>query len=107
MKKQRDILLIMAVCVLLFVALYGVWCWFAKIRWGIEPPEGTSLAVLGAGAAQLLVGGGIQMIKKLGQSGKAKELGAENRELKRQLAAANKQLDRIRTAAGQLQTEQV
>lgn len=100
MKKQSDILLALAISVLLFVMFYGAWCWFAKIRWGIEPPEGTSLTVLGAAVTQLLVGGGIQIFKKVGISGKSKSLMAENKELKKQLLAVTRQLDKIRNTAG-------
>ena len=107
MKKQKDILLILAISVIAFMVIYGAFCWYAKITWGIEPPEGTSLAVMGTAAMQLLVGGGIQVVKKLVQPGQARVLAAENKALKRQLATASRQLDKIRGAAQQIQTDEI
>ena len=104
-KKPPDTLLIMAVAVLSFVALYGAWCWAALIRWGVQPPEGTSLAVLGTGAMQLLVGGGIQAVKKMGKTVRVKELEAENKALQKRLDAANKQLEKARRAVGQVRMD--
>jgi len=53
---------------------------------------------------QLFAGAGIQIFKKLGKSNQ-KELMMENKELKRLLTAANKQLDQVRAATGPIHTE--
>lgn len=107
MKKQGspDTLLRMAVLVISFAVFYIAWCWMAKIVWSIEPPEGTSLTAVAMVCGQLFAGAGIQIFKKLGTA-KQKELAAENKELKRQLTAASKQLDKIRMAVGDTQAQQ-
>jgi len=104
-KKSPDTLLLMAVGVIAIAVIYIAWCWAAKIAWGVEPPEGTSLTAVAIVVGQLLAGGGIQICKKAGKSAKVKEVEAENKELRRQLAAANKQMDKVRAIAGQQKME--
>lgn len=83
-----------------FAVVYIAFCWAAKIMWGIEPPEGTSLTAIAAIGGQLLVGGGIQIFKKAGKSDKVKELETENKKLTRQLSEAQKSLEKVQKAVG-------
>ena len=98
MKKQKDILLIMAISVLSVAVLYVAWCWAAKIIWGVEPPEGTSLAVIAGVGCQLMGGAGIQIFKKIAKTDSL--LREENKDLKKQLAEKNKLLSSIRRKVG-------
>jgi hypothetical protein len=83
--------------VLIGMALYVCWCWFAKIFWGLEPPEGLSVTAFVTASSELLGCSLMTAVKKFsvgkrGNDDEIRQLRAENRALRKQLEKAAAQL---------------
>jgi hypothetical protein len=83
--------------VLIGMALYVCWCWFAKILWGLEPPEGLSVTAFVTASSELLGCSLMTAVKKFtagkhDNDSELRQLRAENKALRKQAEKAAAQL---------------
>lgn len=100
MKKQASDDFLRRMVIVTFALLFGylAWCWFAKIVWQLDPPEGGTVAALATASSELLGCSVIQAAKTLAKKSNAE---AESKNLAKENAALKKQLAKIQAAFGE------
>jgi len=80
-----------------FALLFGylAWCWAAKIIWGLDPPEGGTVAALATASTELLGCSVIQAAKTLTKKTNAE---AELKAAQKENSTLRKQLTNVQAA---------
>jgi len=86
MKKKSGDDFMKKMVIVTFALLFGylAWCWIAKIIWGLDPPEGCTIAALTTAASELL---GCSVMQAVKTWSKRRDMEDENEALRAELEA--------------------